>query len=338
MSFTPKDDAWLDETKKLLVDHAMKESERQLVVNAKGTTETVPTSAQTIISKPEHRLGLTTFPQYLDVAERRAKEAIGQSLWRDEIKIDIKTPHKWFGMRPGGDFHIGSHGSDYEKIREFLAGLLTHDNLKTIILGNMGDLFTPMGGPRDGAQGDVMNVQTQMFAMKKFMTEYQDHILAQVNEPDHADWVYRASGLDVYEFIGEELDIPLVTAGGSVKLNFGNGVEYDIMPFHKIAKFKSELNILHGHKRALDLQRDCDTVIAGHTHKPGYEWEYHNGHVVSLVQMGTMETKEIGSMYGKKEGFLGAVRSIYPIVLYNTQEKDQQIVTSLEHALPYLEL
>jgi hypothetical protein len=41
-------------------------------------------------------------------------------------------------------------------------------------------------------------------------------------------------------------------------------------------------------------------------------------------------------MYGKKEGFLGPVQSIYPILLLNTQRKDMQIVTDLNHAEHYL--
>jgi predicted phosphodiesterase len=115
-------------------------------------------------------------------------------------------------------------------------------------------------------------------------------------------------------------------------------VEYDIMPFHKIAKFKSAFNLTHSHKRALELQRDADIVMAGHIHKPDYEWAYRNGHEVSLIQSGTLETKETGNMYGKKEGFLGPVQSIYPVLLLNTHEKKMQIVTDVKNAEPYLDL
>jgi len=312
-------------------------SHERLVIDGEGTERDVPSSFHTVISKPTHTLGITTFSQYVDHAREAANQHIEQSLWKDEVRIDIKTPHEWFGIQPWGDFHIGSAGCDYDKLEELLAGAMQHDNLATITLGNLGDFFTPMGGPKDGIQGEVMNTQTQLYAVKKFLTEYQDKILASVNEPDHADWIYRASGLDIYEFLGKELNIPLVTAGGSVKINFGD-ISYDIMPFHQIAKFKSAFNLTHGHKRALELHRDADVVLAGHTHKPDYEWAYRNGHEISLIQIGTLETKETGSMYGKKEGFLGPVQSIYPILLLNTQEKSMQIVTDLHHAKPFLEL
>lgn len=309
----------------------------RIVIDGQGHEKEVATPAETIIAKPQHQLGFNTFSQIIDNAQELAENRIEQSLWRDQIDIDIKTPYKWFAIQPWGDFHVGSHGCDYDKLKELLAGPLQHDNLKTILLGNLGDFFTPMGGPKDGAQGDVINVQSQLFAVKKFLTEYQDVILAEVNAPDHEDWIYRSSGIDIYEFLTEELNIPLINAGGSVKLNFGD-ISYDIMPFHKIARFKSALNLTNAHKRALDLQRDADVVIAGHTHKPDYEWAYKNGHEVQLVQSGTLETKEVGSMYGKKEGFLGSVGSVYPVVLFNTREKSTQVVTSLDHALPFLDI
>lgn len=311
--------------------------DNRIVIDGKGTTERVPTLNHTAIEKPQHTFGITTFAEYIDKAREMADFRKEESLWKDEIKIDIKTDAQWFGVQAWGDFHIGSHGVDYDKLEELLAGVVRHDNLKTITLGNLGDFFVPLGGPKDGILGDVFPPQTQMVTIKKFLTEYQDHILASVNEPDHADWVYRSSGIDVYEFLGRELNIPLVTAGGSVKINFGE-VEYDIMPFHKIAKFKSAFNLTHGHKRALELHRDADCVLAGHTHKPDYEWAYRNGHEISLVQIGTLETEEIGSMYGKKEGFLGPVKSIYPVVLFNTTSKQMQVVTELSLAEPYLSI
>jgi hypothetical protein len=327
-------DTYDEEGRKAWLKNDMHE---RLVIDGTGKEENVPTPNETIISKPQHKFGFTTFAQYIIKAKENAEFVRAESLWNDEVKIDIQTPYKWFAIQPWGDFHIGSSGCDYDKLTELLAGPMQYDNLKTVILGNLGDFFTPMGGPRDGGLGDVLTPETQMVTMKKFLTENQDAILAEVNEPDHADWVYRASGIDVYEFLNRELNIPLVTAGGSVKINFGE-VSYDIMPFHKIAKFKSEFNLTHGHKRALELHRDADVVLAGHTHKPDYEVAWRNGHLVSLVQIGTLETKEIGSMYGKKEGFLGPVRSEYPVILFNTKEKDMQIVTSVEHAIPYLDL
>ena len=165
----------------------------RLVIDGRGHEREVSMPAHTIISKPRHALGFSTFSQDIDRMKEYAKDYRSEHPWKDSVDIDIKTPHEWFGIQPWGDFHIGSHGCDYDKLEELLAGVLKHDNLHTILLGNLGDFFVPKAGPRDGFLGDIVPPQTQLFTVKKFLTEYQDSILASVNEPDHTDWVYRAS-------------------------------------------------------------------------------------------------------------------------------------------------
>jgi len=312
-------------------DKEIKKMKERIVVDGKGTERPVKSRAETIISKPPHQFGITTFSQYLDKTKELSDFRIEQSLWVDEVKIDIETPYKWFGVQPLGDLHIGSHGVDYEELSNILAGLFENDNLRTILIGDLGNFFVPSGRYSEGMMGDVLTPQTQMVALKKFFTEYQDEILANTSDPHHTDWVYQAAGIDIYEYISRDLQIPLVTQGSSVKLNFGE-VEYDIMPFHKIAKFKSSFNLTHSHKRALELHRDADVVFAGHVHKGAIEKTYRNGHEVALVQIGTLLTKEVGSSWSKKQGFLGDVRPYYPIVLFNTEEKRMQVMDHLEDA------
>lgn len=319
-----------EEAEKLLKSGIYNMRER-LIIDGKGTERDVPSLSETIISKPQHQFGLTTFSDYLGKMKEVSEFRLKETLWKDEVKIDIKTPYKWFGVRPIGDLHIGSEGLDYEYLSDFLAGLIQNDNLKTIGIGDLGDFFVPQGKHAEGMMNDVVNPQTQLVALKKFFTEYQDEFLANTNDPSHADWVYQTSGIDVYEYLCRELRVPLVTQGGSIKINFGD-IEYDIMPFHNIARFKSSFNLTHAHKRALELHRDADVVIAGHIHKGAFEKAYKNGHEVALVQIGTMDTGETGSRWAKKQGFLGGVRPYYPIILFNTEEKRMQIIDNLKDA------
>jgi len=309
----------------------------RLIIDGRGTEREVPSIAETIISKPQHQFGLTTFSDYLGKMKEMSEFRLQETLWKDEVKIDIKTPYKWFGIRPIGDLHIGSEGVDYNCLAEMLAGFLQNDNLKTIGIGDLGDFFIPKGKHPEGMMKDVVNPQTQLVALKKFFTEYQDEILANTSDPSHTDWVYQTSGIDIYEYICRDLNVPLVTQGGIVNLNFGE-INYDIMPFHNIAKFKSSFNLTHAHKRALELHKDADAVIAGHIHKGAFEKAYRNGHEVALIQCGTMDTGETGSSWAKKQGFLGGVRPYYPIILFNTTEKRMQIMDNLEDAEIFLNL
>lgn len=309
----------------------------RIVVDGKGTEKRVPTLAETIISKPPHKYGLVTFAEYVGKIKEASEERRRESLWRDEIKIDIETPYKWFGVQGFGDSHIGHHGVDYDALFEILAGWLKNDNLRTVLLGDLGSFFVPKGKHPEGMMEDVVTPQSQLIALKKFFTEYQDEILANTSDPSHADWVYKTAGIDVYEYINRELNVPLVNQGGIVRLHFGD-LEYKIMLFHNISKFKSSFNLTHAHKRAIELHRDADVVFAGHIHKGELSKAFRNEHPVSLVQIGTLLTMEVGSSWAKKQGFLGKPIAYYPIVLFNTQEKRMQIIDHLGDAEDLLKI
>jgi len=303
----------------------------RLVINSKGEEREVRSPAETTISKPKHKFGITTFSEYLGKMKEMSEFARTESLWKDELEINIDTPYKWFGVRPIGDFHIGSNAVDYDALEELLASFYRNDNLRALAIGDLGDFFVPKGRHTEGLMTDVVTPQTQLVALKKFFTEYQDEILAVTNDPSHVDWVYQTAGIDVYEFLIRELNIPLITQGGIIKLNV-NGIEYKIMPFHSIARFKSSFNLTHAHKRALELHKDADIVVAGHIHKGAMEKAYRNGHEVALIQVGTVQTKNLGSSWSKKQGFLGGVRDYYPIALLNTSTKRIQIIDNIDDA------
>jgi len=304
----------------------------RLIIDAKGTEKEVRPLATVVIEKPPHRLGLTTFADHLTKLRRRAKERRAENLWREEVEIKIQTDREWFGVRPLSDLHIGHWGVDYDALEEILAGFLLNENLATIMLGDLGDFFTPRASPTDGFLGDVITPQEQLFALRKFFVEYQDKILAVTNDPSHNDWVYQSSGIDTYRLLVEDLNIPLVYQGGLIRLNFG-AVSYDIIPFHKINKFKSSFNLTHAHKRVLELHRDGDCVLAAHIHKSSFEKAYRNGHEVVLVQCGTLKTED---PWGAKQGMLGRPQLGYPIILFNTVEKRMQVVDNLEDAEVFL--
>ncbi len=314
----------------------MRERENFIIVDGKGTEKRVPTLAETVISKPPHQFGLTTFSEYLDKMQELSDFRIEQSLWRDRVEIEIETPYAWFGVQGFSDSHIGSHGTEYDTFKEILAGWLQHDNLRTILLGDLGDFFVPKGRHVEGMMGDVVTPQTQMVALKKFFTEYQDEILANTSEPSHGDWVYQTSGIDIYEYINHDLSVPLVNPGGAVLLNI-NGIKYDIMPFHDIAKFKSSYNLTHAGKQAIRFKRDADVAMSGHIHKDGaFEKGYFNEHEIVVVQCGTLLTREVGSAHMKKQGYVGNARPYYPIIVFNTQEKRMQVVDDLRDAELFL--
>ena len=302
----------------------------RLIINGRGDEKVVylrpdvAISQQTKTPKP--------FNEYLDDMQAVQEIVNKANPWQEEVTVPIKCDSEWYAVRPLADLHLGGGGVDYDKVKELLASLTTFSNIGTILVGDLCDFFIPTGKIANGMTGQVANPQTQWFALKSFLTTYQDRILGMTDDPSHVNWVYQATGVDPYTTICDDLKIPLVNQGGLVRLDFG-AVSYDIVPFHNIAKFKSSFNLTHAHKRVLELHRDADVVISGHIHHSTYESAVRNGHEVSLLQLGTTKTSD---SWGARQGFLGRPDSGYPILLLNTRHKAMEIVKTVEAAEKFL--
>ena len=307
----------------------MKENLGQLIINGRGEIKDIKPSVR--ITKPQF-IGQKQFTDYLnDMQEIQGRRAENNP-WKEEIDINIDCQSEWFGIRPLSDLHIGAEGVDYEKVKEVLGTLKDHDNLQTILLGDIGDFFIPACKYKDGALGEVANPNDQFNAIGKFFQEYKDKILAMSNDPSHTNWIDQATGIDSYAQMSKGTGIPLVNQGGRIGIHL-NGIEYNLVPFHNIGRFKSSFNLTHAGKRVFELHRDGDVVMSGHIHHSAFEIARRNGHEVGIIQCGTTKTSDA---WGAKMGFLGRPDSGYPVLLLNTKRKDLVIVKNLEEASLFL--
>jgi len=118
----------------------------RLVIDGSGHEELGSNTSRNNYFQTTPQTGLYyVLPIYQRSPRNSRKKDVEQSLWSDEVKIDIKTPYKWFAIQPWGDFHVGAAGCDYDKLKELLAGPLEHDNLRTILFGQFGRLSSPDG-------------------------------------------------------------------------------------------------------------------------------------------------------------------------------------------------
>ena len=307
----------------------MKPIER-IVINGRGETKAV--YPEVTIRKPEAK-DPRTFLGQIDVMQEVQARRVENSPWREEVDIGISCKSEWFGIRPLSDFHIGAEGVDYERLKEVVGSVKDRPNLRTVLLGDIGDFFIPAGKHKDAILGQVANPQDQLDTITQFFNEYKDEILAMSNDPSHVDWVYQATGIDAYRTMSQGTGIPLVNQGGRIGIDLGE-IHYDLIPFHNIGRFKSSFNLTHAHKRVLELHRDGDAVMSGHIHHSGYEIARRNGHEVALLQCGTVKTSDA---WGAKMGFLGRPDSGYPILLLNTRKKQVAIAPNIEQADYYLD-
>jgi len=304
----------------------------KIIINARGDTKPVYPAVDVLIRKPKN-LKERTFADQIDdmqMVQSRRKE---KNPWREEVDIKVDCSAEWFGIRPLADFHIGSEGVDYDRVKELVSGVVLRPNLRTVLLGDIGDFFIPGGKFKDGMLGQVANPQDQLDTITKFFNEYKDEILAMSNDPSHVDWVYQTTGIDAYRVMSQGTGIPLVNQGGRVGIDLGD-IHYDIIPFHNIGRFKSSFNLTHAHKRVLELHRDGDAVFSAHIHHSGFEIARRNGHEVALINCGTTK---VSDAWGAKKGFLGRPDNKFPILLLNTRKKQVAIAPDIEQADYYLD-
>ena len=156
-------------------------------------------------------------------------------IWRDGIELHVDTNGApYFAMVPLSDMHIGHRGVDIEALTDYINYLRNYP-IHTILVGDLGDFFSPTAHA-DGMLQDVLTPDDQLLLLRRFMQEFQEKILASVQDPSHTDWIRSRAGIEPHRWMTEDLDIPLLKSGSVMNLTV-NDQRYKILLFHAIARF-----------------------------------------------------------------------------------------------------
>lgn len=254
------------------------------------------------------------------------------ALWKDKVDITVDTGgFPYFLLHPLSDLHIGAIGSDTQALRKHLS-LLTDLPVYTVLLGDLGDMFSPTKHP-EGMMGDVLTPDEQMVTLRAFFREFQPSILATVQDPSHMDWVRQVSGIEPQRELVEDLNIPLLQSGGHMNLNV-NGIDYKLLLFHKIARFNSSLNITNAGKRMLDMEADADVVISGHTHIGAAEKLVKRDKKPLVVNLGTFKTSDD---FGTRQGMVPNPQVFFPTLFFDARRKNVEMIEDVDAARQLIE-
>jgi hypothetical protein len=219
-----------------------------------------------IVEKP-------TPPQLLSLSEQLsslhqlAEAARQKELWRDEVEIKVQTRGLPFMLLPLSDLHIGASGVDYQALQKHL-DFIKRNPVYTVLVGDLADNFSPIKHPQ-AMKEDVVSPTDQWAVARSFFREYEDKILAVVSG-NHDEWT-GAVGIDIYRWLTEDLNIPLLKGGGVLRLNIDDK-EFKVRLWHRIARLNSQFNYTHAGKQALRLSGDdSDAIITGDKHLGGIE-------------------------------------------------------------------
>jgi len=259
----------------------------------------------------------------LQEMSRLSKET---EVWQSHVDAHIDTDDPFVFLQPLSDLHLGHKGVDMEALAEHLRFLGDRDAY-TILCGDIGDFFLPGKHP-DGMMGDVLEPDDQMILMRGFMEQFADKILAVVQDPSHVDWVRQSSGIEAYRWATRGLGIPMLESGGTVTLT-ANDQRYEILAFHEISRYKSSFNRTHAHKRARELHKEADIVLAGHTHIGAMEKAVHREDKPYFVQLGTFKTQD---GYGTRKGMFPKPQVFFPTLLLDTHKHNIEAIEDLETA------
>jgi predicted phosphodiesterase len=249
------------------------------------------------------------------------------NIWKDEVDISVDTRGMpFFPVMPLADLHIGGEHTDYTVIEKYLRASRNY-GIQQVHAGDMADMFSPKIIP-EAMMDTVANPDEQLLTLRKFYEEYKDLIMVSATG-NHDDWVRKASGVEAYRWLSQDLNVPLLNSGGVLNLNV-NGIEYKGLLFHAIAKFNSSFNPTHAGKRALELHQDADFVISGHTHRFAMEKLVHRDKKPVVISLGSAKTED---MYGKRSyGMFPKVQVGFPIMFFDAHKKNIEVIEDLDTA------
>lgn len=264
--------------------------------------------------------------QYLDYFRALQELRRTEDLWKDEVDIRVQTGGLPFFLMPLSDMHLGSSEVIYDKVEQYLRYLKDYP-VYTILIGDLADNFSPTLYP-EGMLDDLSSPTEQFGFVRAFFRDYQDKVLACVSG-NHDSGTRRTAGVDVFRWLAEDLQIPLLHSGGIVNLTVDDQT-YKILCFHRISRFNSSFNPTHSGKRALEFYKDADVVISGHTHRGGVEKLTHRDNRKPMVlSCGTFKTED---SFQKESGRIVPFDVFYPTLIFFGNRKNVEVVEDLDSA------
>lgn len=281
------------------------------------------------VIKPSHAQS-PSFSEQLDRLQRLKTEH--QDIWQDKVEIEVKTQGLPFMLMLLSDLHIGGSGVDYDALKKHLDFIGQHP-VYTVFIGDLIDGFMPAKHP-SGMIEDLAGVSEQAKVVREIFKSYEDKILAVVSGGQHDYWLDEAGGFDIYQYLTEGLNIPLLKSGGELRLKVDNQ-DYRIRLFHQIARYNSSFNYTHAQKQAIRLSGEpIDMVVSGDKHLGAVEKTHLNDREIMVAQLGTFKTED---RYGERKGYPQKPRVFFPVFLFSGEQKNIEVIENMDEAKKMIE-
>lgn len=298
----------------------------RIIIDAKGTEKEVHRLVrEPVIYRPE-----TTpdrkFSEYLESISTLQKEHKKFEPFVNETTVRIETPSPFLYVQFLSDIHLDRRDFDLETFKRNLEAIRQYP-IFLVILGDIGSFFSPKH-LAEGMLEAMITPDEQAEITRSFFREFKDKTLA-ILPGNHEDFVRRASGIEMANWLVKGLGIPLLKNESLLHLNV-NDITYDIYLFHRIGKYYSSLNLTNALRRAREVGMNVDAVIQGHYEVGAMEKLVHRTEKPFLLQLGTFKSED---RYRVEQGFLPRGRIFFPIVRFNTRRKNIEATEDFEQAV-----
>ena len=275
----------------------------RIVIDGNGTEK--PIFSHQLPSFPDKKK-VNIDPQEIEKAVglvRKIKESaeVGQdtATWIPQMDYE-KRPMLFLFLT---DPHYSSIRTDHEKLNMYLDTVKNTPNMFLVTGGDDVDNFNcNLGKAASGVYEDPIEpgIQGQAWAKKMIDMDRKGKI-GFMTFGNHTDWNYHG-GQDWYETFLGQIQAPILTSGGLVRLNFREGAKYDIASTHRYWGV-SKLNPTNACKRYLEHEQPtADIVLLGHTHQ-SEALQFDRGGKDRIAIIGG--TLKLDDEYAKKQGIGG---------------------------------
>jgi Zn ribbon nucleic-acid-binding protein len=209
-----------------------------------------------------------SYQDFIDNINKKKQLEAEASYSQDFVKCELTTEMPYIILLPLADTHIGSFGTDYEQLRQFILALKSKPYLYTFSIGDDLDNFSKF--------------KNMLPVLKQELTpENQDKFLEAMLKDigykflfatwgNHNEFQEKLDGRSSVKRIYSENKIPYFNGMGIASILINN-IEYIISPTHK-TRFNSTFNKTHGLKQmARNTISGADIYISGHIHNGAYE-------------------------------------------------------------------
>jgi hypothetical protein len=248
------------------------------------------------------------------------------------VSIKSKTP---IGIALSSDWHIGSLGTNYQKLLEHLDLIRKEPNAFMTLLSNTIDNFIFPSGQF----AQAINPSDQIEIVKGFAKEYDKKILAIVGSRCHEGWSTDKVDINPNELMFQhniDSGMPFLKKGGVLDIQLNN-ITYSFGLVHK-GRGNSAVNPTNAARSLFDNRWPVDVLAVAHHHVKqvlhGTRWEGKYKKEVLYIRTGAYK---IDDDYSELEGF-GKGQMGCPMVVLDPNKRRMIPFFNLEDGIEYLRL